>query len=149
MSVVRTVAALVILLVSVPAGAAEFRPVVSGGYADVVDAHGAIGAHARLQFWRYAYVQPEYVWLVAPEHTDSGPALQVGISGASRSGLRLFAGIGAGPVKGLAGDDGLVYLAVGTTYPISRHVFIEGEGRYGLLGESGYGQIALGVGITR
>ena len=115
----------------------------------MVDAHGAIGVHVRLQFLRYAFAQPEYVWLVAGDHTDRGPALQVGISGASRSGLRLFAGIGAGPVKGFAGDDGLIYLAVGTAYPISHHLFIQAEGRYGLLGESGYSQIALGIGISR
>lgn len=64
-----------------------------------------------------------------------------------QSGLRLFAGLGRGPVQGYAGDDGMFYLAVGAAYPFSERYVIQAEGRAGMLGESGYSQIAIGFGI--
>ena len=52
-------------------------------------------------------------------------------------------------MKGYAGDDGLFYAAVGVAHPVARHVFLQAEGRVGALGESGYGQITLGIGLFK
>jgi hypothetical protein len=54
-------------------------------------------------------------------------------------------------VKGFAGGDGLYYLALGASYPVARRqgVFVHGEFRYGLLGETRYSQLAIGVGLSR
>jgi hypothetical protein len=46
---------------------------------------------------------------------------------------------------------GLYYLALGASYPIARRqgVFDHGEFRYGLLGESTYSQLTIGVELSR
>jgi len=54
-------------------------------------------------------------------------------------------------LKGFAGDDGIFYFAVGASYPVARKqgVFVQGDIRFGLLGETAYSQFTLGVGISR
>ncbi len=129
----------------------EWRPTIQGGYANVFDGHGAFSAGLRLQLARVLFVQAEYLVLPAADHTDSGPTFLVGISGRSRDSIRPFVGIGGGPVKGFAGDDGLYYLALGASYPVDRRrgVFVHGELRFGLLGETRYSQFSIGVGLSR
>lgn len=129
----------------------EWRPAILGGYANVFDGHGAFSAGLRLQLARVLFVQAEYLVLPAADHTDYGPTFLVGISGRSRDSIRPFVGIGGGPVKGFAGDDGLYYLALGASYPVDRRrgVFVHGELRFGLLGETRYSQLAIGVGLSR
>jgi len=129
----------------------EWRPTLQGGYSKVFDPHLALGGALRVQLTSFFFIQPEYLALVASDHTDHGPALLVGVSGRRRESLRPFIGLGGGPIKGFAGDDGLVYGALGASYPLSRRrgVFVQGEIRYGLLGETSYSQIAISVGISR
>lgn len=129
----------------------EWRPAILGGYAKIFDGHGAFSASLRLQPTSLLFVQAEYLILAAADHTDHGPTFMVGLSGRSRDALRPFIGIGGGPVKGFAGDDGLYYLALGASYLVARRqgVFVHGELRYGLLGETTYSQLAIGVGFSR
>ena len=128
----------------------ELRPAIHGGYASVFDGHGAFSAGLRLQLARVLFVQAEYLVLPAADHTDYGPTFLAGISGRSRDSIRPFVGIGGGPVKGFAGDDGLYYLALGASYPVDRRrgVFVHGELRLGLLGETRYSQFSIGVGLS-
>ena len=58
-------------------------------------------------------------------------------------------GFGGGPVNGYQDDDGLYHFAVGASYPVARQksVFVQGEFRYGRLGESSYSQGSVGIGI--
>jgi hypothetical protein len=144
------------LLALVHAGSAagaevEWRPAILGGYARVFDGHGAFSAGLRLHLARVLFVQAEYLVLPAADHTDHGPTFQVGFSGRSRDSIRPFVGIGGGPVKGFAGDDGLYYLALGASYPVDRMrgVFVQGELRFGMLGETRYSQFSIGVGLSR
>jgi hypothetical protein len=148
----RWAASFVLAIVpSVAVAEVEWRPAVSGGYSKIFDGHAAFGAALRVQLTRFFFVQPEYLLLSAPDHTDYGPAVLLGFSGRSRDSLRPFVGLGGGPVKGYAGDDGLVYLALGASHPVARRqrVFVQAEIRYGLLGETAYSQFTLGVGISR
>jgi hypothetical protein len=145
-------ATLALLAVASAANAeVEWRPTLSGGYSKVFDPHLALGVALRVQLASFFFIQPGYLALVAGDHTDHGPAVLVGVSGRSRESLRPFIGFGAGPVKGFAGDDGLVFGALGASYPVSRRrgIYVQGEFRYGLLGETSYSQIAIGVGISR
>lgn len=129
----------------------EVRPTLSGGYSQIVEAHGSFSAAIRIQLWRFLFVQPEYLVLPAGDHTDHGPTILLGLSGGNRDALRPFVGLGGGPVNGYQGDDGIFYFALGASYPVARQkgVFVQGEFRYGLLGESSYSQIAVGIGISR
>ncbi len=129
----------------------EWRPTLVGGYSDIVGAHVAVSAALRVQFVRYVFVQPEYLVLAAGDHTDHGPTLLLGVSGGNPNSLRPYVGLGGGPVKGVSGDDGIFYLALGASYPLGRshRAFIQGEFRYGLLGESTYSQFGIGVGFSR
>ena len=150
--VLRSVA--VLALAGAPSAASaqvEWRPAILGGYGKIFDAHGAFSASLRLQPTSLLFVQAEYLILAAADHTDHGPTFMAGLSGRRRDALRPFIGIGGGPVKGFAGDDGLYYLALGASYPVARRqgVFVHGEFRYGLLGETRYSQLAIGVGLSR
>jgi hypothetical protein len=129
----------------------EWRPMIGGGYSQVVDPHGSLSAAGRIQLGRFFFVQPEYLVLIAEGHTDHGPTLMLGLSGGKRDGLRPFVGLGGGPVKGYQGDDGILFLAFGGSYRISREhsAFIQGEIRLGLLGESAYSQLGVAIGISR
>jgi hypothetical protein len=129
----------------------EWRPTILGGYANVFDGHGAFSAGLRLQLARVLFVQAEYLVLPAVDHTDHGPTFQVGLSGGSQDSIRPFIGIGGGPVKGFAGDDGLYYVTIGASLPVDRRrgVFIQGELRHGMLGETRYSQFSIGVGLSR
>jgi hypothetical protein len=129
----------------------EFRPTLTGGYSHIVEAHGAFSAALRIQLWRFLFVQPEYLVLPAGDHTDHGPAFLVGLSGGNPNALRPFVGLGGGPVNGYQGDDGILYFALGASYPLARQkgVFVQGELRFGLLGESSYSQVTVGIGISR
>jgi hypothetical protein len=129
----------------------EWRPSVGGGYSNVLEAHGAINAALRVQISPYLLVQGEYLALPAEGHTDHGPTLFVGLSGGSRTSLRPFVGVGGGPVNGYQDDDGIFYVATGLSHPItpSGGAFIQGEVRYGLLGESTYWQFSVSVGLSR
>jgi hypothetical protein len=129
----------------------EFRPTLSGGYSNIVDAHGSFSAAVRVQLWRFLFVQPEYLVLPAGDHADHGPTLLLGLSGGNRDALRPFVGLGGGPVDGYQGDDGIFYFALGVSYPVARQkgIFVQGEFRYGLLGESAYSQVSVGIGISK
>ena len=146
-------AAALLTLGSVTAEAAdlEWRPALAGGYSKIVDSHGSIGAALRLQVARYFFVEGEYLVLPAEGHTDHGPTFQLGFSGGNRDALRPFASLGGGPVKGFQGDDGLFYVALGVSHPVGRShgLFVQGEVRYGLLGESSYSQFAVAIGLSR
>ena len=133
------------------AGLLEWRPSVGGGYSKVVESHGAISAAVRVQISPYFLVQAEYLALPAGGHTDHGPTVFGGLSGGSRRSLRPFLGVGGGPVKGYQGDDGIFYVAAGLSHPVTRSggAFIQGEFRYGLLGESTYSQLSVSVGLSR
>ena len=111
---------------------------------------GAIVGAVRLHVSPRFFLQAEYVALPGEGHTDHGPAVQVGIS-SRNGGLRPYAAIGGGPVRGLSGDDGLIYGALGISHSIGgrRRLFLQPEVRIGMLGESGYTQIALGVGFAK
>ncbi len=148
----RWVASLALVGIGSVAGAeVEWRPTILGGYSKVFDPHGAFSAALRVQLTHFFFMQPEYLALVSGDHTDHGPTVLVGVSGRNRQSLRPFIGLGGGPVKGFAGDDGIFYLALGASYPVAhRHgVFVLGEFRYGLLGETTYSQFAIGVGLSR
>ena len=133
-----------------PAWPIELRAAVGAGYAKVVEGHGSVSAQLRLQLTRFLFVQPEYLALRAGDHTDQGPVLVVGLSGTSRKSLRPYLGLGGGPVRGYQGDDGLVFAAAGVSYPVSRTgLFVQAEARFGLLGESGYSQYGVALGISR
>ena len=140
-----------LLLTATQAGAAELRPALSVGYADIVGSHGSLSAALRVQIATAFFVQAEYLALQGDGHTDHGPTLLAGISSRNKDGLRPFVGIGGGPVKGYGGDDGMRYLAVGATQPIgqSRRAVLQGELRIGLLGESAYRQFTIGIGVSR
>jgi hypothetical protein len=129
----------------------EWRPSVGGGYSKVVESHGAINAALRVQISPYFLLQAEYLALAAEGHTDHGPTVFVGLSGGSRRSLRPFVGVGGGPVSGYQGDDGVLYVGAGVSRPVTRSgdVFIQGEVRYGVLGESTYSQFGLSVGLSR
>lgn len=129
----------------------EVRPTLTGGYSSIVEAHGSFSAAVRIQLWRFAFLQPEYLVLPAADHADHGLTLLVGLSGGNRDALRPFIGFGGGPVKGYQGDDGIYYVALGASYPLARQkgVFVQGEFRLGLLGESTYSQVTVGIGISR
>jgi hypothetical protein len=150
--VLRGAAFLALFNAASAAGAeVEWRPAILGGYAHVFEGHGAFCAGLRFQPASVLFVQAEYLVLPAVDHTDHGPTFQVGLSGRSRDSIRPFVGIGGGPVKGFAGDDGLYYLALGASYPVDRRrgVFVHGELRFGMLGETRYSQFAIGVGLSR
>src|SRR5512145_1637098 len=147
------VAALVALLSAVPGEAAdlEWCPTFGGGYSKIFDAHGAISAAVRLHVGRTLFVQSEYLWLPAEGHTDHGPTVLVGLAAGNRETLRPFVGLGAGPVKGYQGDDGIYFIALGASHPLVRQhgVFVQAEARYGLLGETTYSQFAVAIGVSR
>ena len=148
----RSVALLAVLgPVTAEAVDLEWRPALAGGYSKIVDAHGSIGAALRLQVARFFFVQPEYLVLPGEGHTDHGPTIQAGLSSGSRDALRPFVGLGGGPVNGYQGDDGLFYVALGVSHPLGRSqgVFVQGEVRFGLLGESAYSQFAVAIGLSR
>jgi hypothetical protein len=147
----RTAALALLGIASVASAEVEWRPTLLGGYSKVFDPHAAFSGALRVQLTPLFYVQPEYLSLVAGDHTDYGPTFQIGISGRSRESLRPFLGFGGGPVKGFAGDDGLFYGALGASYPVSRRhrIFAQGEIRLGLLGETSYSQLAIGIGLSR
>jgi len=128
----------------------EWRPAVVGGYSKIFDAHGSVGAALRVQVSAFV-AQAEYLVLPASDHTDHGPSVLLGLSGRSADSIRPFIGLGWGPVKGVSGDDGLAYVALGASYPVVRRqrVFVQGEFRYGQLGETTYSQITLGLGLSR
>lgn len=140
-----------LLLWAAPSTAAELRPTVSLGVADVVGGHFAMSAALRVQFAGVVFVQGEYVALRADGHTDRGPAFQLGLSGRNRAGLRPFVALGGGPVKGYGGDDELRYVAAGVARSLGRsgRTFVQAELRAGLLGESAYRQFTIGVGLSR
>jgi hypothetical protein len=120
------------------------------GYSKVVEGHASLSPALRVQVAGPLFVQAEYLVLLASGHADHGPTFLVGLSGRSRVSLRLFAGLGGGPVKGFAGDDGIAFLAVGAAYPLGRSgAFVQGEARFGVLGESQYSQIGVAVGLSR
>lgn len=129
----------------------EWRPTLAGGYSSIVDPHGNVSAALRVQVLSFFFAQAEYLVLPAGDHTDYGPTLLLGLSGRNADSLRPFVGLGGGPVKGTSGDDGIIYLALGASYPVARRqrVFVQGEFRYGLLGESTYSQFAIGLGLSR
>jgi hypothetical protein len=139
-----------LLLLAVPAlEGATVRPAIFGGYAHIVDPHAAFVGALRVQLLSRFFVQAEYVALRGGDHWDYGPAFQIGLSSARTTGLRPYLAVGGGPVKGLAGDDGLGYLATGASYPLGNGWFVQPEFRTGILGESAYWQIALGVGFGK
>jgi hypothetical protein len=129
----------------------EWRPSVAGGYARIFDGHGSFSAALRIQLLRFVLAQAEYLVLAAGDHTDDGPTVLLGLSGGSAEAFRPFAGVGWGPVSGVSGDNGLLYLALGASYPVPRRqrVFVQGEFRYGVLGETTYSQFTIGLGISR
>jgi hypothetical protein len=129
----------------------EWRPAVAGGYSKVVDSHGSIGVALRLQVVRFFFAQAEYLVLPADDHTDHGPTALLGLSGTRAESIRPYIGVGGGPVRGVSDDDGLVYVAVGASYPLARRhrVFAQGEFRYGALGETTYSQLTIGLGLSR
>ncbi len=143
--------ALSLVLWTAPGSAAELRPAVSVGGADIVGGHIALGAALRVQIASALFVQAEYLALRGDAHTDQGPTLQVGLSGRNRNGFRPFIGLGGGPVKGYGGDDGLRYVAVGAAHPLGRRgrAFLQAELRAGLLGESAYRQFAVSLGVSK
>lgn len=126
----------------------EWRPSIGGGYSKVVESHGSLSAALRLQLLGYFFVQPEYLALLTEGHTDHGPTLLVGLSGKSRTSLRPFVALGGGPVKGYQGDDGIFFFAGGVSQPLGHSgAFVQGEVRYGLLGESAYSQFGVSFGL--
>jgi hypothetical protein len=139
------------LLLALKGGAGELRPTLSAGFADIVGEHGSLSAALRVQVASAFFVQGEYLFLQGDRHTDKGPTLMVGLSTPNKDRFRPFLGLGGGPVKGFRGDDGMLYLAAGATQPVgqSRRTFLQAEFRAGLLGESGYRQFTLGVGLAR
>lgn len=147
----RSWLALSLLLLAVRGGAAELRPTLSAGFADIVGEHGSLSAALRVQIASAFFVQAEYLVLQGDRHTDRGPTVLVGFSGPKKDRFRPFLGLGGGPVKGYRGDDGMLYLAVGATQPVgqSRRAFLQAEFRTGLLGESGYRQFTIGIGVSR
>ncbi len=148
----RWAASFVLAIVpSVAVAEVEWCPVVSGGYSKIFDSHAAFGAALRVRLTDFFFLQPEYLLLPADDHTDYGPAVLLGLSGRSRESLRPFIGLGGGPVKGYAGDDGIFYVALGASYPVARRhgLFVQVEIRYGVLGETAYSQLTLGGGISR
>lgn len=132
-------------------GDLEWRPAVAGGYSRIFDPHGSLGAALRVHLVPLFFAQAEYLVLPADDHTDHGPTVMLGLSGRSADSIRPYIGLGGGPVKGVAGDDGLAYVALGASYPVARRqrVFVQVEFRYGLLGETTYSQVALGLGLSR
>ena len=150
-STLRFWLALSLLLSAAEGGAVELRPTLSAGLADIVGSHGSLSAALRVQIASAFFVQAEYLALQGDRHTDQGPTLLVGLSGRNKNGFRPFLGLGGGPVKGYRGDNGMVYLAAGATQPVgrSRRAFLQAEFRTGLLGESGYQQFAIGIGVSR
>jgi hypothetical protein len=95
-------------------------------------------------------VQGEYLALVADGHTDHGPTFQAGVSGSKATGIRPYLAVGAGPIKGFAGDDGIAYAALGSACPIgSKGFYVQPEVRVGILGETAYTQLAVGFGFAR
>ena len=141
--------ALFLVLLGAEGGAAELRSTLSAGYSDVVDGHGSFGAGLRVQVAGPLFVQAEYLALRGERHTDHGPTLLAGFSSSNHNGLRPYIGVGGGPVKGYAGDDGILYFALGAAHPVghSRRAFVQAEFRAGLLGESRYKQLTLGIGL--
>lgn len=132
------------------AWALEWRPAVGLGYSRVVESHLSASPALRVQVLGPLFLQAEYLVLRASGHTDHGPAFLVGLSSRSRASLRVFAGVGGGPVKGFGGDDGIGFVAAGASYPLGRSgAFVQGEVRFGLLGESGYSQVGVAVGLSR
>jgi hypothetical protein len=129
----------------------EWRPTVAGGYSKIFDPHGSLGAALRVHLVRFFFAQAEYLVLLADDHTDYGPTVLVGLSGRSDDSIRPYIGLGGGPVKGFSGDDGMAFIALGASYPVARRqrVFVQGEFRYGVLGETTYSQITLGLGLSR
>ena len=143
--------ALSLLLLGEKGGASELRPTLSAGFADIVGEHGSLSAALRVQIASAFFVQGEYLVLKGDRHTDKGPTVLVGLSAPNKDRFRPFLGLGGGPVKGYRGDEGMLYLAIGATQPVgqSRRAFLQGEFRIGLLGESGYRQFTMGIGVSR
>jgi hypothetical protein len=129
----------------------EWRPAIAGGYSKIFDSHVSFGAALRVQVIPVFFAQAEYLVLSADGHTDSGPTVLLGLSGSSRESMRPYIGIGGGPVQGVSGDDGMIYVALGAAHPVARRrqVFVQGEFRYGLLGETTYSQLTIGLGLSR
>lgn len=140
-----------LLLLAARGGAGELRPTLSAGFADIVGDHGSLSAALRVQIARAFFVQGEFLVLPGDRHTDKGPTVLVGLSAPNKERFRPFMGLGGGPVQGYGGDDGMLYLAVGATQPVgrSRRTFLQGEFRVGLLGESGFRQFTIGIGVSR
>jgi hypothetical protein len=141
----------VALATTVEGESLEWRPMLGGGYSSIVEPHGALSAAMRLQLSPRFFFQPEYLVLPAAGHTDHGPTFLLGVSGTSPNALRPFGGVGGGPVRGYQGDNGIFYVALGASYPVAREhaAFLQGEVRYGVLGESTYSQVSVAVGISR
>ena len=143
--------ALSLFLLTTTSGAVELRPTLSAGFADIAGEHGSLSAALWVQLASSFFVQAEYLVLPGERHTDKGPTVLVGISTPNKDRFRPFLGLGGGPVRGYRGDDGMFYLAVGATQPVgqSRRAFLQAEFRTGLLGESGYRQFTIGIGVSK
>ena len=116
----------------------------------IVESHGSVSLALRVQVFGHLFVQPEYLALFAEGHTDQGPVVAVGLSSGQRSSLRVFGGVGGGPIQGFQGDDGLFFLFGGLSQAIGRSgLFVQGEVRCGLLGESAYSQVGVSLGWSR
>jgi len=146
-------AAMLVIAMAQPLDGAdlEWRPTVTGGYSKIYDPHGSFGAALRVHLAGFFFAQAEYLVLFTDDHTDYGPTVLVGLAGRNDESIRPYIGLGGGPVKGVSGDDGLAYVALGASYPVARRqrVFVQGEFRYGSLGETTYYQVTLGLGLSR
>lgn len=140
-----------LLMLGAEARAVELRPTLSAGVADIVGQHGSLSAALRVQVATVLFVQAEYLVLPGDGHRDKGLTFMAGLSTPRKDRLRPFLGLGGGPVRGYGGDDGMVYLAAGATQPVGRNrrAFLQAEFRMGLLGESGYRQVTVGIGVSR
>lgn len=133
-----------------PSHAAELRPSVSLGYAHVGESHASFSGALRLHLTPWLFVHAEYLALAADGHTDHGPTFQAGVSGRKATGLRPYLAVGAGPIDGFAGDDGIAYAALGAAWPFgAKGLFVQPEVRVGLLGETAFTQVAFALGFSR
>lgn len=134
------------LMSSVPAHAAEADMFVSGGAADIEWGHWALAVGARLNVNRW-FLEPSLLDVRSdrPGDVHRGLALQAGIASRRRP-RSIYAGVGAK----LGGTD-LMWLSAGLRWIVGRTFVITPEFRFGVFGSESarsYAQASVSLGAS-
>ncbi len=136
------------------AATAEISPRLTVGRTGIDTHHLALAGSIRFGLGPVLFLEPEFLVLngLEPSALDhQGPLLSAGLQGLPTWRVRPHLAFGTGPVKTRRSEEDkrIGCLSAGATIAVSRNrrVFLLPEARLGLLGEDGYGQVGLSLGV--